>query len=136
MMKTYQGSCHCGAVRYQATLDLAEGTGRCNCSWCTKARTWNANVAPANFQLLAGQDDVSDYGKDWPGGHVHHLFCRHCGVYVYGHGHIPEMGGDFVGIHVNTLDDASVDELMSGPLQFSNGRDDDWLNPPADTRHL
>lgn len=136
MNKTHHGSCHCGAVKYQATLDLAEGTGRCNCSWCTKARTWNAGVAPANFKLLAGEGELTDYGKEWPGGSVHHLFCKHCGVYVYGHGHIPEMGGDFVGIHVNTLDDASVDELMSGPLRYANGRDDDWMSPPADTRHL
>ena len=44
--------------------------------------------------------------------------------------------GDFVGIHVNTLDDASVDELMSGPLGFVDGRHDNWGAPPADTRHL
>lgn len=136
MKKTYHGSCHCGAVKYRATLDLAEGTGRCNCTWCTKVRTWNAGVAPADFELLAGRDKLTDYARDWGEGNVHHLFCKRCGVYVYGHGHIPEAGGDFVGIHVNTLDDASVDELMSGPLGFVDGRHDNWGAPPADTRHL
>jgi hypothetical protein len=38
--KTYNGSCHCGAIKYTVTLDDAlapEGTGKinkCNCSIC------------------------------------------------------------------------------------------------------
>lgn len=136
MRKKYHGSCHCGSVSYDATLDLSTGTSRCNCSYCTKTRNWNAQVAPEDFNLVSGEDSVSDYSKDWGTGNLHHIFCKKCGTNIYGYGHIPEMGGDFVAIQVNTLDNASNDELMSGTLRLCDGRNDNWMQTPSDTRTL
>lgn len=132
--KTYHGSCHCGRVCFEVELDLSQGTGRCNCTFCYKARWWSAMVKPAAFTLLSGEEALTDYqGQNKAG---HHFFCKHCGVRPFGKGHVPEIGGDYVGVNLAALDDVSPEELMQGPLRYFNGRDNDWFHPPAFTRHL
>jgi hypothetical protein len=83
-----------------------------------------------------GEDALGDYGKDWGEGNIHHRFCSRCGINLYGHGFIAEAGGAFLSVQVNTLDDASIDELVSGPVHYADGRNDNWMNPPADTRAM
>jgi hypothetical protein len=60
-LKTYSGSCHCGAVRFQADIDLNQGTNKCNCSICTKARAWFVFVKLDRFRLLAGAEAQAEY---------------------------------------------------------------------------
>ena len=134
MKKSYAGSCHCGAVRFEVELDLAAGTSKCNCSICRKTRAWSAIVKPAAFRLLQGESALSDYQFGSNSGH--HLFCKTCGVRPFGRGYIEQIGGDYVSINVGALDDASDDELANVPVRFMNGRDNDWFNAPKETRYL
>lgn len=134
MMKTHQGSCHCGAVRFEAELDLAAGTGKCNCSICTKRRSWGVIVKPAAFRLLSGGDNLADYQFATKSGH--HRFCKTCGCAPFGDGHVPAIGGDYVGIAVNCLDDVTDEELAAVPVHYGNGRDNAWMEPPAVTAYL
>jgi hypothetical protein len=134
MMKTYHGSCHCGAIRFECELDLAKGTSRCNCSACTKGRFWKAIVMANSFRLNQGADALSNYQF---GRHViHHLFCKQCGIKPFGRANIKELGGEFYAVNVACLDDVMPEELAAAPVQFEDGQHDRWDAAPEVTRHL
>ena len=134
MTKTYHGSCHCGAIRYEADIDLSKGTLKCNCSICTKARSWIAMAKPEDFRLLAGEGDLTDYqfGRK----RIHHLFCRHCGIHAFGWADSPDSGGKSYAVNVMCLDNVEPDELVKAPVTYFDGRHDNWQSPPAETSYL
>ena len=134
MKKTYRGSCHCGAVKFEAQIDFTQGTNKCNCTICTKTRNWNVIIKPDAFRLLAGEDAQSNYQFGSKQGHS--LFCKTCGVRTFERGHVKEIGGDYVSIKVASLDDSDPAELVAATVRFANGRDNAWWNPPQETRHL
>ena len=101
--KTYQGSCHCGQIRFEADLDLTAGTGKCNCSYCWKVRAWSFGTKPDAFRLLSGKEHAREYNFR-EGSTNHHVFCGNCGVRLYTYGHIEQIGGDFVSVSLSALD--------------------------------
>ena len=134
MLKTYKGSCHCGTVRFEADIDLSQGTNKCNCTICTKTRNWNVIIKPDAFRQVSGDEALSDYRFGSKQGA--HLFCKHCGIRTFERGHVKEIGGDYVSIKVASLDDVDPRELAAAPVRFANGRENKWWEPPAETRHL
>jgi hypothetical protein len=133
--KKYTGSCHCGRVKFEATLDLADGTSKCNCTSCWKRRWWSTRVKPENFRAIAGQEELSGYKPGAETGHGG--FCKHCGVATYGWVDAAEWNdGAYVSVSVASLDDLDPAELAAAPVQYQDGRNDNWWAPPAETRHL
>jgi hypothetical protein len=134
MKKTYKGSCHCGAVRYEADLDLAEGTVKCNCSICAKTRLWLVAIKGDAFRLLAGAEDLTEY--QFGSGKIHHQFCKHCGVRPFSRAQRPNPADLHYALNVSCLDDVDDSELLNVPVIFVNGRQNDFGSAPAETRHL
>lgn len=132
-MKTYRGSCHCGAVKFDADIDLSQESLRCNCSFCRKIRCWAALVKPAHFRLLSGQDALTDY--QFHRRVEHHFFCRGCGVRPFGIGHSPRLG-EFYGVNIACLDELSDEELAAIPIRHVDGRAECWDAPPKVTAYL
>lgn len=114
--KTYQGSCHCQKVRYRVTTDLKQVIS-CNCSICGRSGTLLTFVAADEFQLLAGEGELTDYQFNRK--NIHHLFCSTCGIKSFGRGTGPDgkpmcavnvrclEGVDLAGLHVTPVDGKS-----------------------------
>jgi hypothetical protein len=134
MIKTYAGSCHCGAVRFEADIDLSLGTNKCNCSICTKTRNWNVIIKPGAFRLLAGEHGLIDYQFGTKSGH--HLFCSRCGVRTFARGYVEQVGGDYVSVQLAALDNIDPSELIEASVRCADGRNNDGSSSPTETRHL
>jgi hypothetical protein len=125
-MRTYEGGCHCGAVRYRAKIDLSKGATKCNCSICTRTGTLNTVVKPEDFELVAGENILSDYQFNTKSGH--HVFCKHCGVRSFASGDVPELGGLFYSVNVLCLDDVHLSNI---PTMYWDGKHDNWMAGPS-----
>lgn len=112
-MKTYSGGCHCGAVRFEAELDL-DKTITCNCSHCAKKGFILSAVDKDKFTLQTSEDMLIEYSFNTK--RIRHLFCRVCGVQSYSEGtSFPKMM-----VNVRCLDDVDISTLS--PEEY-NGKD-------------
>lgn len=131
--RTITGACHCGKVKIEADVDLQASSGRCNCSICSKLRAWTIILKPQAFRLLAGEQDLGSY--EWGAKISARRFCKHCGVHVFGCGHLKEVGGDFCSVNVAVLD-LQPAELAALPVRYFDGLHNNWESPPQITGYL
>lgn len=125
--KSYVGTCHCGKVRFEVEIDIA-GASRCNCSICTKTSVTGGIVKPDAFRLVSGEEHLSSY--EWASKMSKRFFCKECGVHCFGRGHLAQLGGDFVSININTLDDVELTDLK---VVYWDGRHNNWEAGPRGT---
>jgi hypothetical protein len=118
--KKHVGSCHCKAVQFEVEVDASAGS-QCNCSICTKLGAVGTIVKPSAFSLLKGEDQLGSYA--WGMKVSTRSFCKSCGVYCFGRGHLAQLGGDFVSVNLNCLDDIDISQVK---LTHWDGRHDNW----------
>ena len=104
-MKTYEGGCHCGRVRFRVTASLDRVT-YCNCSICSKKGFLHLIVPPAQFEWLSGKDDLSVYMFNT--GVAQHTFCRHCGIHPF---YVPRSDPDKIDVNARCLDGIDIGKL-------------------------
>lgn len=126
--KLYRGGCHCGAVRFGADIDLTNGAARCNCTLCTKRSGTGVIVQPSAFRLLT--DDKTLAGYAWGGKTGTFYFCPICGIHVFGRGNLPQLGGEYVSVNLNCVDDLDPASLK---VVYWDGRHDNWAAGPRET---
>lgn len=132
MLKTYRGSCHCGAVKFEAELDLTQNSYRCNCSICRRTRFWPSEAKPEGFRLLSGESELTQYLFNTRKNH--HFFCKVCGVRAFGVGTETPIGRMY-GVNLGCLEDVSEEELSRVPVVYVDGRADRF-EPPVHFTHL
>ena len=81
--RRYEGSCHCGKVRFAFNSEPITKGYRCNCSICKrKGAVMSMEYIPkAEFHPHWILEDFGDYRfGEW---NTNHLFCLNCGIYPY-----------------------------------------------------
>jgi hypothetical protein len=85
-MAALEGSCHCGAVRFEVAEDFIS-TSQCHCTTCKKISgsigTTNGRARTEWIQVLAGEDALTTYQPDEGSAKT---FCSKCGSNLFGGG--------------------------------------------------
>lgn len=79
-LQRYEGSCHCGSVRFEIQTDFPELT-MCDCSICRRKNALMVKVHESNFKLLAGEESLTEY--QFHTRTARHFFCKVCGIYPF-----------------------------------------------------
>lgn len=97
-----EGSCHCGAVRFEVAGEIY-GFKHCHCQSCRKihgtAFGSSARTAASGFRVVAGAEQVRRYESS-PG--KYRCFCATCGSHLFA---VYDADPSFVSLRVGVLDD-------------------------------
>jgi len=83
MSHHYQGSCHCGAVKFSYTGEEITRGLRCNCSICSRKGAMMSTevIAPEALDIQAGEGVLGLY--QFGDRVASHFFCKNCGIYTF-----------------------------------------------------
>lgn len=109
-MTRHTGSCQCGAVAFEADLDLTQPVVTCNCSRCRRLGARLAFTAAEGFTLLRGEDALTDYLFNKHA--IRHQFCKVCGIESFAQGPLPD-GTLMVAVNANCLDGVDAPALKT-----------------------
>lgn len=112
--QTLTGTCHCGAVTWQAVMPAnwdPASAYLCNCSLCRRKQQITSIVPLDNFTLVKGHDALSCY--QWNKQIAKHYFCATCGVYTH---HQRRSDPNSYGLNLACVDDIDLAALTIGVI--------------------
>ncbi|HAG80725.1 MAG TPA: aldehyde-activating protein [Cyanobacteria bacterium UBA12227] len=120
---TYEGGCHCGAVRFRVFVDKHEAID-CNCSICLKKGFLHLIVPSEQFTLLSGADSLTTYTFNTHT--AKHTFCRICGIHPF---YRPRSHPNGIDVNVRCLDGNVLSQFQIVPFDGANWEENiDKLN--------
>jgi hypothetical protein len=105
MAQTYQGSCHCGRVKFEVKIEL-DHVRICDCSICRRRGALNHRVESQHLRLLTPLDELTLYTF-----HTHtarDYFCPTCGILPFRR---PRTNPSVWAINVRCLEGVDLDAI-------------------------
>ena len=105
MIKTYQGSCHCGKTRFEVDADI-DHVRVCDCSICRRRGALLHRVEHHRLRILTPIEDLATYSfntytaKDY--------FCTTCWILPFRQ---PRTGPGMWSINVRCLHNVDLDSI-------------------------
>lgn len=97
-MRTWRGTCHCGAVAFEIDTEFPELT-TCDCSLCRRRNALMVKVHESRFRLVRGAEALRTYRFHTMT--ATHFFCGVCGIYPF---HRKRVTPDHFGVNVHCLE--------------------------------
>ena len=109
---TYQGSCHCGRIGFEASGEIAQAMD-CNCSYCRRRGGLLWFVPAEQFRLRTPKADAATYTFNTH--RLQHHFCATCGIAPYSEGS-GQDGKAMVAVNVRCLPEVDLGALKIVPF--------------------
>jgi hypothetical protein len=103
----FQGSCHCGAVKFTVDADLPKQAMSCNCSICRRKGVL-MSFFPVGKVKVEGEGQLEPY--QFNKHRITHWFCKTCGIHAFGGGIGPD-GNEMRAINLRCVPEADLDSL-------------------------
>jgi len=105
-MKKYEGSCHCGAVKFSASIEVGDSY-ICDCSICSRKGSIMNRVVSGDFQIIDGEGSLKTYKFNTQVGT--HYFCGNCGIHTF---HNPRSAPDIWSVNVRCIQEIDPNSLQ------------------------
>ncbi|KAF7504044.1 hypothetical protein GJ744_002873 [Endocarpon pusillum] len=111
-VETWNGSCHCGNVRFTLNIRTSlyeQDITSCNCSICQRNGYLIIYPKSSDITWHSGQDSLKNYY--FGSKRIGHRFCPECGTSIFGISDTPGFFEDVAALNVRTLEGIEIEKL-------------------------